>query len=127
MQWIVTRRVQRPTGTSLLSHPHGRKSSSLARKLRTGETIGAIVLLCLAAVITSPAQTFNTLYSFSGPDGNNVQGPLLQATDGNLWGMTVFGGSKDLGTIFNVTTGGTLTSIGSFKGGNGKNPFSPLV
>ena len=33
----------------------GRKSSSLARKLRTGETIGAIVLLWSAAVVTSPA------------------------------------------------------------------------
>jgi uncharacterized repeat protein (TIGR03803 family) len=33
---------------------------------------------------------------------------LLQATNGNLYGTTYFGGAKNDGEVFQVTTSGTL-------------------
>jgi uncharacterized repeat protein (TIGR03803 family) len=67
--------------------------------------------------------TLTTLFSFSGTNGVNPQGGLVQGADGNLYGTTVDGGASGKGTIFrlNITvppppsflmveeTGATLT------------------
>lgn len=74
--------------------------------------------------------TFTTLYSFTdGSDGGDPYGPLLQSTDGTLYGTTEEGGSNGLGTIFNIpTNGGTLTTIHTFSGGtDGANPVGVLI
>ena len=72
----------------------------------------------------TPTGTLVTLYSFcSKPecaDGANPYGPLLQATDGNLYGMTNFGGdttcsSYGCGTIFQITPSGALTTLYNFE------------
>jgi uncharacterized repeat protein (TIGR03803 family) len=74
-----------------------------------------------------------TLYSFcheSGcTDGNWPTAPLIQATNGNLYGLTYRGGSADLGTIFGTSTEGELTTLHSFSHAstNGSNPLAPLV
>ena len=88
-------------------------------------------LFCIATTIASPAQTFTTLYTFcpqSGcTDGWSPVG-LVQATDGNLYGATWFGGASSAcgtdgcGTLFKVTTGGTLTTLHSFDGTDGAVP-----
>jgi uncharacterized repeat protein (TIGR03803 family) len=44
-------------------------------------------------------------------------GALLQAADGNFYGMTSDGGNYDYGAIFKMTPAGTLTNIYSFSGG----------
>ncbi len=41
-------------------------------------------------------------------------GGLNQATDGNLYGTTYQGGTHDDGTIFEITAGGTLTTLHNF-------------
>jgi uncharacterized repeat protein (TIGR03803 family) len=72
--------------------------------------------------MASPAQTFTTLVSFAGTDaGTPGFGPLIQATDGQLYGTTQSGGAygygpglNGAGTIFKLTTSGTLTSLYSF-------------
>jgi uncharacterized repeat protein (TIGR03803 family) len=46
-----------------------------------------------------------TLYSFSGPDGANLNEPLTQATDGNLYGATLQGGASGDGTVFRLNVG----------------------
>jgi len=65
----------------------------------------------------TPGGTLTTLYSFcaqSGcPDGS-FPGDLVQGTDGNLYGATAYGGASDLGTVFKITTSGTLTTLYSF-------------
>ena len=60
--------------------------------------------------------TLTTLNSFNNTDGANPFGALIQASDGNLYGTTLEGGSSTNsdGTIFKITTGGTLTSLYSF-------------
>jgi len=55
-------------------------------------------------------------------------GPLLQASDGNFYGMTGFGGALNYGTAFRVSTDGTFTLLHSFAGGHdGRRPAGGLV
>ncbi len=62
--------------------------------------------------------TLTTLYSFcnleSCADGSQPYAALLQATDGNFYGTTEFGGSHSYGEIFVITPSGTLTTLYSF-------------
>ena len=55
------------------------------------------------------AGDFTRLYSFQGsPNGGATpRGGLLQVTDGNFYGTTVYGGSRfsEDGTVFEVVTG----------------------
>jgi len=48
------------------------------------------------------------------PNGNYLYAPLIQATDGNLYGIMQVGGASNHGTIFKITTSGTLTTLYSF-------------
>ncbi len=81
----------------------------------------------------TPNGTLTKLYAFSGADGENPQAGLIQATDGNLYGTTVFGGGfcwgteGTCGTIFEITTNGTLTTLHSFSGPDGGFPDAALV
>src|ERR1039458_4769561 len=70
----------------------------------------------------TPGGTLTTLYSFcsqSGcPDGDAPYAGLVQATDGNFYGTTRYGGANDYandyGSVFRITPGGTLTTLYSF-------------
>jgi uncharacterized repeat protein (TIGR03803 family) len=66
----------------------------------------------------TPSGVLTTLHSFcSQPncaDGDQLDGGLVQATDGNLYGTTQLGGAKSVGTIFSITLDGKLTTIYSF-------------
>ena len=74
-----------------------------------------------------------TLYRFcpeSGcADGSLPVAPLIQATDGNLFGTTANGGTANVGTIFEITPDGGFTSLHSFSHAatNGVNHLAPLV
>ena len=48
-----------------------------------------------------PDGTLTTLVSFSGSDGN-LPGTLIQAADGNFYGLTYEGGTHNLGTVFRL-------------------------
>jgi uncharacterized repeat protein (TIGR03803 family) len=75
--------------------------------------------------------TLTTLYSFcslSGcSDGGLLTAPLIQATNGNLYGATEGGGSADYGTVFEMTPGGALTTLHSFDSSDGQGPRGGLV
>jgi uncharacterized repeat protein (TIGR03803 family) len=58
--------------------------------------------------------TVSVVHSFSGSDGAYPRGGIVQATDGNLYGTTWIGGSSGNGTILEVTTAGSFTSLYSF-------------
>jgi uncharacterized repeat protein (TIGR03803 family) len=62
--------------------------------------------------------TLTTLHSFDTTDGSGPKSALVQATDGNLYGTTVYGGADCVpagcGTVFRVTPSGTLTTLYSF-------------
>ncbi len=79
--------------------------------------------------------TFTTLYSFcSQPnctDGAYPQG-LVQASDGNIYGTTSFGGAHNgAGTVFKITLAGTLTTLYNFCSqpncADGGSPFGGKV
>lgn len=90
------------------------------------------------------AGKIKTIYSFcSKPnctDGRSPLASLIQATDGNLYGTTYNGGANSnpnclgnsgCGTIFKITTAGTLTTLYSFCGlencADGNQPQGGLV
>jgi uncharacterized repeat protein (TIGR03803 family) len=83
----------------------------------------------------TPAGTLRSLYSFCAQasciDGKTPVAGLTQATDRNLYGTTELGGANGAGTIFQVTSGGTLTTLYSFCAqpscADGGNPLSGLL
>jgi uncharacterized repeat protein (TIGR03803 family) len=66
----------------------------------------------------TPTGKLTTLYNVCSqpgcPDGNYLYSGLIQATDGNLYGVMEIGGANNGGTIFRVTPSGTLTTLHSF-------------
>lgn len=68
----------------------------------------------------SPAGNLTTLHHFCGAsDGSEPRAELLQANDGCFYGITPRGGRKDLGTVFKITSTGTLTTLWHFSGFDG--------
>jgi uncharacterized repeat protein (TIGR03803 family) len=66
----------------------------------------------------TPSGSLSYLYSFcSQPkcaDGNNGTASPILGSDGNLYGVTSFGGSHGSGTIYKLTLGGTITILYNF-------------
>jgi len=91
----------------------------------------AVIVLCALGALSSPAQTFTTLASFSGTNGANPHAGLMQVTDGDLYGTTKLGGAQFRGSVFKITASGTLTTLHSFCSlalcSDGANPYAPLV
>jgi len=79
----------------------------------------------------TPTGTLTTLYNFcSQPDCTDGETPyagLVQATDGDFYGTTRDGGANQYGTVFKITTAGTLTTLHSFEGADGYYPYGGLV
>ncbi len=66
----------------------------------------------------TPNGTVSGVYSFTGGnDGASPYAPLVQATDGSLWGVTYFGGAYGYGTVFKVSTNGVFNVLHPFTGG----------
>jgi uncharacterized repeat protein (TIGR03803 family) len=88
--------------------------------MRLAAASGALAFsaaLVLAVITTQPAQaqTFTTLAGFDGTDGSSPLAPLVQATNGNLYGTTnQFNDGSGYGSVFEITTSGALTSLYSF-------------
>ena len=61
------------------------------------------------------AQTLTTLHSFDQSDGSNPYAGLMQANNGILYGTTSAGGANGDGTVFEITTSGTLTTMHNFN------------
>ena len=79
-----------------------------------------------------------TLASFYRTNGTWPMHGLVQASDGNFYGTTTFGGTitnvvfpgmypAGFGTVFKVTPQGELTMLISFNGTNGALPWAGLV
>ena len=80
----------------------------------------------------TPSGTLTTLHTFDGTDGNNPQAGLILATDGNFYGTTFSGGTSNYcgygcGTVFKITSSGSLTTLYSFSGADGYNVYAGLV
>lgn len=79
----------------------------------------------------TPSGQLTTLYSFCAQalcaDGGDSEAGLVQATNGNFYGTTFGGGSGDLGTVFEITASGKLTTLHDFNGTDGYGPRAGLV
>jgi uncharacterized repeat protein (TIGR03803 family) len=77
--------------------------------------------------------TFTTLHSFDGTDGSLPYAGLIRANDGNFYGTTQAGGasqscgSEGCGTVFEITPGGTLTTLHRFDLTDGSFPYAGLI
>ncbi len=73
----------------------------------------------------------NILHSFTGNGSNDagaqpLSAPLVEGADGVFYGTTSTGGTNNAGTIFQITAGGTLTTLFEFNKTNGLNPYAGL-
>jgi uncharacterized repeat protein (TIGR03803 family) len=90
----------------------------------------------------TPQGKLTTLYNFCSekdcPDGSGPVGPLFQASDGDFYGTTLYGGENDTypcnegcGTLFKITSQGKLTRLYSFCSepncADGSSPTSGLM
>jgi uncharacterized repeat protein (TIGR03803 family) len=102
------------------------------KKLSLEKIACIVVVFCLASGVASSAQTFSTVASFDGTDGAYpADGSLVQGANGNFYGTTGSGGANNGGTIFEVTSAGTVTTFYSFCAKvncrDGKYPFAGLT
>jgi uncharacterized repeat protein (TIGR03803 family) len=90
----------------------------------------SLALLASSLIMTGASNgvLFTNLYSFTGAaDGAIPSSPLMQASDGNLYGTTEYGGARPsfsgYGTVFQITPGGAFTSLYAFENnGDGDHP-----
>ena len=99
--------------------------------------VAFLVVLGLAAL--TQAQTFTTLYNFTGgSDGGNPFAGVIQGSGGNLYGTTAGGGNlycwqpSGCGVVFELNnTSGTETVLhsfsGSVSGADGAIPYTPVA
>ena len=70
-----------------------------------GDGCGTVFKITTAGMLTM-------LHSFNKTDGANPKAGMVQGTDGNFYGTTVFGGTPNVsyGTVFKMTPAGMLTT-----------------
>jgi uncharacterized repeat protein (TIGR03803 family) len=83
-----------------------------------------------------PSGTVTVLYTFCSvvvrrycSDGSNPDSGLVRDSASNLYGTTYGGGAHGLGTVFKLSSGGTLTTLHSFNnnGADGYAPYAGLL
>jgi uncharacterized repeat protein (TIGR03803 family) len=79
----------------------------------------------------TPAGEVTVMHSVAGgrDDGTWPWGELIEASDGNFYGTTYWGGQKDAGTLFRMTPDGHVTLLHHFgvTAGDGIQPDAGLV
>jgi uncharacterized repeat protein (TIGR03803 family) len=94
----------------------------------------AVIVMLFAIAGASAAQTEVNLYNFSyGANPNSPQSGVIRDSDGNLYGVTFFGGHVShrcelgCGVVFKLSPDGTFTVLHTFKALNdGTNPYGTL-
>ena len=82
----------------------------------------------------TPGGSLTTLHAFTGgDDGGHPQDTLVSATDGSFYGTAEAGGAGGTGTVFQLTSSGSLATLHAFTalaGGtnaDGASPFAGVV
>ena len=104
----------------------------MTNSLRHGVSMAVAGVLVLGAL--GHAQTFTTLYNFTGgSDGGYPYAGVIQDPTGNLYGTTECGGDLNCndggGVVYKVNTAGTGTVLHAFTGyqSDGANTDAPVV
>ena len=83
----------------------------------TNHNVNNASVSCITVLAGNGTATVSTLYSFTGSvagssDGSGPTGSLVQgSSDGNLYGLTVSGGTEMIGTVFKITPAGGETVL----------------
>ncbi|HTR41287.1 MAG TPA: choice-of-anchor tandem repeat GloVer-containing protein [Pseudomonadales bacterium] len=89
------------------------------------------ILLGMLATAAEAQPTVTILYSFSSTSGNAGYHPragLVEAPDGNYYGVAYQGGGNGAGTIYEMIPGGIVTDVLNFSTGTtGGEPSAPLI
>ncbi len=87
-----------------------------------GDGAGAIARL-------TPEGVLSTIHSLdgNGTEGVTIYGPLMQASDGYLYGTSYFGGDEGGGTLFRLALDGSDFSVVHEFGGGEPNPIFPYT
>jgi len=94
---------------------------------RWTKAIAGLLLFSAMAIASSAQVTFTSLGSFDGTNGYDPSGPLVQATNGKIYGTVIYGGGgvdnpcadqDGCGGIFSLAPGGKLTLDYNFCVGN---------
>ena len=79
----------------------------------------------------TPGGKLTVLYNFCSlaacADGSNPYGGLVQGTDGNFYGATVYGGTHTYGTLYQITPQGKHTVLYNFDSTTGAYPETTLA
>jgi uncharacterized repeat protein (TIGR03803 family) len=101
-----------------------------------GGTLGTVSQpACGTLFKFSATNTPILLHAFTGADGAYPAGGLIQGTDGNLYGVTEGGGASNCssyakpgcGTVFRITTAGSLQTLHAFTQQDGATPAARLI
>ncbi len=90
------------------------------------------LIYCGTVFKITPEGNFTTLHSFCSQsncaDGDYpTRWPLVQASNGNLYGTTESGGANDDGTVFEITPAGDFTTVLSGTSSLATNPMSLIL
>lgn len=115
--------VRGAPGKLLLASDGNFYGTTVAGSPDRSSDLGAVYRMTPAGVVT-------VLHTFTGPDGVNPLGGVIQGADGALYGTTAGGGSTTRGTVFRVTLAGVYSTIHTFTNvtpGQGISPSSLLL
>jgi uncharacterized repeat protein (TIGR03803 family) len=111
----LTSRFQPLNATFLFVRNLGQKDFRESHTSGLARLIALCSVLILAVAVASPAQTFTSLFSFDGTDGEDPSyGSLVQGVDGNFYGTAAFGGANSAGTVFKITPERKFTTLYNF-------------
>jgi uncharacterized repeat protein (TIGR03803 family) len=105
----------------------------IVMKVLRDSILNAILVFCISLIFSSQpivAQVYTDMHEFDCTvEGCSPTYPelLAQGRDGNLYGTTSAGGTSDMGTVFQITPSGTITTLHNFSGLDGQNPDGGLV
>ena len=107
----------------------GKHRSTAIRSKAMAALVNMFVLSMIAAQ-AAPAQTYNVLHTFRGPDGAVPFAGVTMDGTGNLYGTTTAGGNG-YGTVFKLAHEGSawiLTKLYAFTGGrDGSTPYARVI
>jgi len=87
-----------------------------------------LIAAMLSLSLRSEAQKFSLLYNFGGNSGDPTSPvQVTQGTDGNLYGTSPGGGTKNYGSVYRISTSGKLSVIYNFDGSVGASVTGSLM
>jgi uncharacterized repeat protein (TIGR03803 family) len=103
---------------ALASCTHSRKQNTVGN-CSLSKIACTVFVFCMAAAVSSPAQTFTDLYDFNNGPNDPHWNITAQGRDGNLYSTTPQVWSGQSGDVFKITPTGTLKELFTFDGTDG--------